>query len=63
MPKYMEDIQEGAMVGEYYAEAGNHDVIFIGNCEVYENFSPITLWEEYGITYYIRGSAHGSDPR
>ena len=57
MPKYMEDIQEGAMVGEYYAEAGDHDVIFIGNCEVYENFSPITLWEEYGITSYIRGSA------
>ena len=57
MPKYMSDIQEGAMVGEYYAEAGDHDVIFIGNCEVYENFSPITLWEEYGITSYIRGSA------
>ena len=57
MPKYMEDIQEGAMIGEYYAEAGDNDVIFIGNCEVYENFSPITLWEEYGITSYIRGSA------
>ena len=56
LPKYMWDIQEGAMIQEYYDEAGDHDVIFIGNCEVYENFSPVTLWEEYGITSYIRGS-------
>ena len=57
MPKYMSESQEGGMIGEYYAEAGGHDVIFIGDCEVYENFSPITLWEEYGITSYFRGSA------
>lgn len=55
-PKYMCDNKEGALIGEYYANAGNNDVIFIGDCEVYENFSPITLWEEYGITSYIRGS-------
>ncbi len=57
MPKYMETSREGALIGEYYANAGDNDVIFIGDCEVYENFSPITLWEEYGITSYIRGSA------
>ncbi len=57
VPKYMVFSQEGALTGEYYDNAGNHDVIFIGDCEVYENFSPITLWEEYGITSYIRGSA------
>lgn len=57
MPKYMESSQEGALIAEYYNNAGNNDVIFIGDCEVYENFSPITLWEEYGITSYIRGSA------
>ena len=57
MPKYMTDIQEGALIAEYYDEAGSNDVVFIGDCEVYENFSPITLWEEYGITSYIRGSA------
>ena len=56
-PKYMEHSPEGALIGEYYDNAGNHDVIFIGDCEVYENFSPVTLWEEYGITAYIRGSA------
>ena len=57
MPKYMDNTKEGALIGEYYKNAGNNDVIFIGDCEVYENFSPITLWEEYGITSYIRGSA------
>ena len=57
LPKYMTDIKEGAMIQEYYANAGGNDVIFISDCEVYENFSPITLWEDYGITSYIRGSA------
>ncbi|MBQ2920544.1 MAG: SGNH/GDSL hydrolase family protein [Oscillospiraceae bacterium] len=60
MPKYMTESKEGNLIAEYYddfEEHGPHDVIFIGDCEVYENFSPITLWEEYGITSYIRGSA------
>ncbi len=56
-PKYMGDIVEGALIAEYYEETADHDVIFIGDCEVYENFSPITLWQDYGITSYIRGSA------
>ena len=60
-PKYgYGNIPEGTLIADYYdeaGEAGGHDVIFIGDCEVYENFSPITLWEEYGITSYIRGSA------
>ena len=58
VPKYMEGKHvEGALISEYYQNAGNNDVIFVGDCEVYENFSPITLWEEYGIPSYIRGSA------
>ena len=57
MPKYMTESPEGAIIAEYYDYAGDNDVIFIGDCEVYENFSPITLWEEYGITSCIRGSA------
>lgn len=56
VPKYMLNSREGALIGEYYANAGGNDVIFIGDCEVYETFSPITLWEKYGITSYIRGS-------
>lgn len=58
VPKYMEFSQrEGALIGEYYREEGSHDVLFVGDCEVYESFTPPTLWEEYGITSYIRGSA------
>lgn len=57
MPKYMGDVTEGGMIEEYYAEEKDHDVIFIGDCEVYANFSPAVLWEEYGINSYIRGSA------
>ena len=56
MPKYVSTIAEGSLIEEYYGEKGNHDVIFVGDCEVYESFSPITLWEKYGITSYIRGS-------
>lgn len=57
VPKYMSEVREGALIQEYYNETTGHDVIFIGDCEVYENISPVTLWEEYGITSYIRGSA------
>ncbi len=57
VPKYTKGIVEGAFVAEYYGEVKDHDVIFVGDCEVYENFSPIVLWEDYGINSYIRGSA------
>ena len=57
MPKYMTDIIEGAMIEEYYDSEKNHDVIFLGDCEVYETFSPCRLWEQYGISSYVRGSA------
>lgn len=57
MPKYVSAIVEGSLIEEYYLEETAHDVIFVGDCEVYEGFSPITLWENYGITSFIRGSA------
>lgn len=57
VPKYMDDAPEGGMIEEYYDERKDHDVIFIGDCELYENISPAVLWEEYGINSYIRGSA------
>lgn len=56
-PKYMTDLVEGSMLSQYYHEAGGHDVIFIGDCEVYANFSPMELWREAGITAYVRGSS------
>lgn len=57
VPKYMGDVVEGNFIAEYYDEEKDHDVIFLGDCEVYENFSPLVLWEEYGINAYIRGTA------
>lgn len=58
MPKFMTETVEGALISEYYNEVKKeHDVLLIGDCEIYENFSPITLWEKFGITSFIRGSA------
>ena len=57
VPKYVDGIVEGAFVAEFYAEEMDHDLLFVGDCEVYENFSPIVLWQDYGINSYIRGSA------
>ena len=56
-PKYMHGIIEGAMIGEYYDSIKKHDVVFVGDCEIYENITPVLLWEKYGINSYIRGSA------
>ncbi|MBQ4273580.1 MAG: SGNH/GDSL hydrolase family protein, partial [Clostridia bacterium] len=38
-PKYMTDTLDGALIGEYYREKTPHDVVFIGDCEVYECFT------------------------
>ena len=57
MPKYTSGIVEGGFTKEYYKETKPHQVLMVGDCELYENFSPITMWRNYGITSYIRGSA------
>ena len=57
VPKYMGDVVEGNFIAEYYEAPKDHDVIFLGDCEVYENFSPQVLWDSFGINSYIRGSA------
>ena len=59
MPKYLTASPEGSLTEEYYAAVAetNHDVVFIGDCEIYESFVPAVLWEEYGISSYLRGNA------
>ena len=59
VPKYLTTSREGSLTEEYYAAAAEttHDVIFIGDCEIYESFVPAVLWEEYGISSYLRGNA------
>ena len=57
-PKYVSQVPEGSLIEEYYDEdVYDHQVVFVGDCEVYENFSPISLWSDYGIRSFIRGSA------
>lgn len=56
-PKYMTDLVEGSMINQYYREDKNHDVIFIGDCEVYANYTPMEMYREAGITAYIRGTS------
>ena len=57
MPKYMSGALDGAFIAEYYDETLPHDVIFVGDCEVFSNISPVAMWREYGITSFVRGSA------
>lgn len=56
-PKYADNLVEGSMIAEYYKESKDHEVIFVGDCEVYANFSPMVMYEEEGIKSYIRGSS------
>ena len=45
------------MIAEYYQEEKDHDVIFVGDCELYENISPQVLWDEYGMAAYLMTGA------
>ncbi len=56
-PKYAETLVEGSMISQYYTEPKDHEVIFIGDCEVYANFSPMVMYEQEGIKAYVRGSS------
>ncbi|MCR5829085.1 MAG: hypothetical protein K6F93_01895 [Lachnospiraceae bacterium] len=57
-PKYTEgDMAEGGLIASYYDSEKDHDVIFLGDCEVYENFAPGVIEKESGLKCYIRGSA------
>lgn len=51
------DNREGHLLCGYYDVSDPHDVIFVGDCEIYEGFVPATLFAEYGITSYVRGSS------
>ena len=57
VPKYMSGALDGAFIAEYYDETLPHDVVFVGDCEVFSNISPVAMYREYGITAFVRGSA------
>ena len=56
-PKYATSLVEGGMISEYYDRAGENDVIFVGDCEVYANFTPLEMYREAGIKAYVRGTS------
>ena len=56
-PKYQRGVIEGSFTEEYYKEKIPHEVIFFGDCDVYENYSPVELYQKYGISSYIRGNS------
>lgn len=57
VPKYQRGVVEGSMIAEYYDSTEPHEVLFLGDCEVYENISTVALYRDFGISSYIRGSA------
>ncbi|MCR5370852.1 MAG: SGNH/GDSL hydrolase family protein [Clostridium sp.] len=63
VPKYMGQVTEGAFIGEYYDDKTPHDLLILGDCEAYENISPVALWKGFGITSWIRGSAQQLIPQ
>lgn len=45
------------LLADYFeADTTYDEVIFLGDCEVYEAFSPVVLWEKYGITSRVCGT-------
>ena len=38
------------------ADVDAAEVVFVGDCEVYECFSPVTLWQEHGIESRVVGT-------
>ncbi len=58
MPKYQGAVIEGNFTEEYYRDPTRHELLIIGNCESYENISTMKLWEDFGITSYIRGNSN-----
>lgn len=59
LPKHLKaEEYEGRLTSEYYADTDtSHQVLFLGDCEAFESFTPPTLWENYGYTSFIRGNA------
>lgn len=57
MPKYISENKDGRITQEYYPFAKYSDVIFVGSSTVFSGIDPATLWEEHGISSFIRANA------
>ena len=48
---------EAFLLSDYFeADVAHDEVVFLGDCEVYEAFSPAVLWEEHGISSRVCGT-------
>ena len=57
MPKYIHENQDGRITQEYYPQAKYSDVIFVGSSTVHSGIDPRVLWNEYGISSFVRANA------
>ena len=51
-PKWKANTTHGQMAGFYREPKNSLDVILLGSCNMYTSFSPVLLYDEYGITSY-----------
>ena len=57
MPKYINENKDGRITQEYYRNSGLWDVIFVGSSTVHSGVNPLVLWQEKGISSYVRANA------
>ena len=57
IPKYVNENQDGRITQEYYPFSKYCDVLFVGSSTVYSGIDPRVLWDEKGISSYIRANA------
>ena len=57
IPKYINENRDGRITQEYYPFSKYCDVMFVGSSTVYSGIDPRILWEDDGISSYIRANA------
>ncbi len=57
IPKYINENPDGRITQEYYPFSAYADVIFVGSSTVYSDVDPAILWEDEGISSYVRANA------
>lgn len=57
MPKYINENKDGRVIAEMYREKVDYDVLFLGSSTVYSSVSPVSLYENFGITSYVGASS------
>ena len=56
-PKYVDTLIEGSLTRDYYESPKDHELIVLGDCEVYSAVNPNVLFENHGIKAFNRANA------